>query len=214
VTISLRRLAVLVTMLGAFLIFSGHLDQLAARLTGTNPTGSSADAWCVGSKSNEACVDSSGSVIPTTDNDADLGTSSLRWRNLYLAGSQTVATDLTVAGNIFKTMVATTTVIATGNNPLISAASACGGILRLTGANANVTSAGFSNPAEVPGCILYVMNVGTSGGGLITFVTSSTFIAPLVGGNSKDIQIGTNDVVIVGSSGNAWVVLSSVVINN
>lgn len=212
--ISHRRLAAIVLSLGAFVIFSGSLDRLAARLTGTNPTGSSADQWCVGARGSEACVDSNGSLISTTDNDADLGTASLRWRNLYISGSQTVATDLTVTGNIYKVPVATITVTATGNNPLISAASACGGILRLTGANANVTSAGFTAPLSVPGCILYVDNVASSGGGTITFVTSSSLIAPLVGGNSKDVVLGTNDTVIFGAIGNAWVMLSSVVINN
>lgn len=45
------------------------------------------DIWCVGVSGAEVCVDSSGNMIPTTDDDADLGTSSLQWQDLYLDGT-------------------------------------------------------------------------------------------------------------------------------
>lgn len=62
-----------------------------ARLTGTNPTGASADAWCVGKTAKEVCVDASGNVIPTTTNVGALGTSSLKWTNAFLTGSVNAA---------------------------------------------------------------------------------------------------------------------------
>jgi hypothetical protein len=54
----------------------------------TNYPGASADPeTCWGAVGAEACVDKNGSVIPTTDNDADLGTSSLEWKDIYSDGT-------------------------------------------------------------------------------------------------------------------------------
>lgn len=64
-----------------------------ARLTGTEP---GTDVWCVGVSGAEVCVDASGNIIPTTTNDADLGTSSLVWNELHLtAGGLTNASIVT-----------------------------------------------------------------------------------------------------------------------
>ena len=66
-----------------------------ARITGTNPTGASADIWCVGPSGAEVCVDSSGNVIPTTTNDTDLGPTSLVWNEVHMtAGGLTDASVL------------------------------------------------------------------------------------------------------------------------
>ncbi len=56
-----------------------------ARLTGTNPTGASADVDCQGKKSAEQCTDYLGNIIPTTANAQTLGTSALPWSNIYLS---------------------------------------------------------------------------------------------------------------------------------
>lgn len=42
-------------------------------------TADSTDVWCVGPSGAEICVDTSGNLVPTTDNDTTLGTSSLKW---------------------------------------------------------------------------------------------------------------------------------------
>ena len=70
-----------------------------ARLTGTAP--SSPDAFCVGRSANEVCVDYSGNLLNTTNSSGDLGTSSLKWEDLYLDGDIT-ADDITV-GDITAT---------------------------------------------------------------------------------------------------------------
>ena len=64
-----------------------------ARITGTPPT--NPDALCVGGNGAETCTDSSGNFIPTTDNDAALGTSALRWSDIQ-ALDLTLGDDLTV----------------------------------------------------------------------------------------------------------------------
>lgn len=63
----------------------------------TSQGASDADIWCVGPDGAEVCVDSSGNLIPTTDDDADLGTSSLQWQDIYIDGTADVD-DLTVSG--------------------------------------------------------------------------------------------------------------------
>lgn len=77
-----------------------------ARIIGTNPTGSSSDLWCNGGRisgnttlsSSEICQDSSGNWIPTTTATQDLGTPTLKWRNLVISGTTTSGSQ-TIAGN-------------------------------------------------------------------------------------------------------------------
>jgi len=54
-----------------------------ARLTGT----ASDDIFCVGPSGAEICVDAYGNLIPTTNDDTDLGTSSLQWQDGYFDGT-------------------------------------------------------------------------------------------------------------------------------
>lgn len=188
-----------------------------ARITGTQPT--NADVACWGPDGSEICVDASGNVVPTTSNDTTIGTSSLLFSNIYsydaaLSDDLTVADDATVTGDLFKTMVATQTVALSGT---ISVAGACGGILRLTSAT-DITVAGFTTPSSAnAGCILYVINVAEPGGGTIDLATSATFIAPsggvLVSGQ-PGVRLGTNDAIIIGNIGKAWVSFGTYTVNN
>lgn len=52
----------------------------------TNATPDERDIFCVGPSGAEICVDASGNLIPTTDDDADLGTSSLQFKDVYIDG--------------------------------------------------------------------------------------------------------------------------------
>jgi len=78
------RLAALLVGAVILLATQGHFSSVLARLTGTNPTGANADQFCVGKTSNEFCIDYLGDAIPTTTNDATLGTSSLYWNAAYI----------------------------------------------------------------------------------------------------------------------------------
>ena len=88
-----------------------------SRLTGTNPTGSSADTFCVGKKSYEWCVDYAGNALPTTTNNQTSGTSSLRWSNVYttllnVSGASTLTGAVTASAGI---TVSTLTVTASAS---------------------------------------------------------------------------------------------------
>lgn len=82
-----------VGLLALALLFGSSARDLHARITGN--TGQR-DIWAVGPSGAEVVVDSDGNLLPTTDNDTTLGTSSLRWATGYIMDI-TVGDDLTVA---------------------------------------------------------------------------------------------------------------------
>lgn len=73
--------------------------RVSARLTGTEP---GTDISCWGPSGAEVCIDVSGNLIPTTDNDTTLGTSVLRWATAYIMDI-TVGDDLTVTDTLTVT---------------------------------------------------------------------------------------------------------------
>lgn len=85
-----------------------------ARITGVNPTGASADAFCVGKSGSEACVDSSGNLIPTTTAVSSLGSASLQWLSAQVSGTvaakAVVPTD-TTSSRLHLPVVSTQTMI-------------------------------------------------------------------------------------------------------
>lgn len=74
----------------------------------------SRDVWCVGISGLEVCVDSSGNFIPTTTNVSDLGTSTLKFKNLYLDGTATVDTIAGTAATFSGTVAHTGAVTSVG----------------------------------------------------------------------------------------------------
>jgi len=82
----------LFSFLMAVLLICGPVQ---ARITGTTVD----PETCWGDGGEEVCVDSSGNIISTTDNDASLGTSALRWSNV-LALDATFSDDVTVTDDL------------------------------------------------------------------------------------------------------------------
>ena len=188
--------------------------SIHARITGTQPT--VADIACGGPDGAEGCFDSSGNIVPTTDNDTTLGSSSLRWSDVRafdatFADDVTVSDDLTVTGDAFKTMASTVTVT-TGMN--ISIAGACGGILRLT-ATADVTTSTtdtFTAPgAANAGCVIAVVNSG--GDGQISLDDNANFDTGAGYPTAGAIKLGTSDSILIGSLGTRWFTIGTVADN-
>jgi hypothetical protein len=76
----------------------GFSGSAMARLTNqSNET--SPDAACWGASGAEVCVDASGNLLPTTDSDTTLGTSSLYWSNTY-TDDITVSDDANITGTL------------------------------------------------------------------------------------------------------------------
>lgn len=174
-----------------------------ARITGTNPTGSSADVVCFGPKSYEVCVDYLGDVIPTTTATQALGTSSLRFSNIYttllnVSGATTFAGAISGMTSILGP-VPTTQVMTTGGT---ITADACGGLKRITstaavalGTNNNLLTAASST---YKGCIMSIMNVGTY------FITVGSSNGQLYTNGNASALIGTYSNFQVVSDGSAW----------
>ncbi len=131
-----------ITFLVATLVIVAVAGTSYARITGTNPTGSSADVACFGPSGAEACVDTNGSVIPTTDNDADLGTSALEWKDGFFDGTLTTDALVTSGAATFADDVT----FSSGTAPKI------------------YTKAGFDVLSSTPG-MLYVCSDCTDDGG-------------------------------------------------
>lgn len=182
-------------------IFAG---SSRARLTGTDP---GTDIWCAGPAGSEICVDASGNLIPTKDNGATLGTSSMRFADIKIV-SATISDDITVTGDLFKLPASTQTLALSGT---ISLAGACGGLVRLNSL-ANITVALPSVSSTNAGCIYFVTVVTNSG--TIGIATGAQFYSqgyPQVG--TSAVTLGTNDVLAIANMGAAWVQLTTVVLN-
>ena len=173
----------------AALIVGVGSGRVYARLTGT--TGAAETCW--GAAGAEVCVDTSGNFLPTTDDDATLGTSSLRWATAYIlditvGDDLTVTDDLTVAGDLRKTAV-TAQVLGAGGT--IDLTGACGGLVRVsvTANRTTDTTNTFTAPAAANiGCVYYIVNTG---GGTVTLDDNALFDVP------ANVVLGTNDGAII-----------------
>ncbi len=66
------------------LVLAFGASALFARVTPPAPARTAPDTWCVGRVGAEVCVDYSGNLVPTSDDDTTLGTSSLSWSSAYI----------------------------------------------------------------------------------------------------------------------------------
>lgn len=183
-------------LFSALLLLAISSGRVSARLTGTEP---GTDVWCAGPSGAEICVDVSGNLIPTTNNDATLGTSALAFSSAYIY-DLTISDDLVVAGDVLKTPIASAVLGAGGT---IAVAGACGGIVQLTvTANRTTdTTNTFTAPAAAnTGCRVDVIN---GGGGTITLDTNSLFNV------ASNIVLGTGDSATVFSTGSAWILIGT-----
>ncbi len=217
-----KSLHLLALVVSSVLLVGISTGKIHARLTGT--TGTAETCW--GAAGVEVCVDSSGNWIPTTTNVGSLGTSSLKWKDLFLAGNTTIGGTAAITGNttitgtlgvtgattltstvtvtnsFFKTPVSTQALTA---GVTIDVSNSCGGVLRLS-AVSNVTT-DTTNTLSAPsasnfGCVVTLFHTG--GGGLITLDNNARFLFK----ETSDLILGTNDTATVVQIGTAWVVLA------
>ena len=146
---------VLLSTIPLFLVVLGLQPlSLEARVTGTAPSSSTPDKWCVGKSSAEVCVDHYGNFVPTTDAYIFLGSATLSWAGLYVEDitvddDLTVTDDLTVNGDTvlgdaaadtLDLNVTSVTVNATATGLYYGTSTANGSqILRLDGSNLSVS---------------------------------------------------------------------------
>lgn len=173
------------------LLFAGS-EVARARLTGTNPTGASADAWCSGKKSVEACVDSSGNVIPTTNNTQTLGTASLQYSNVYTTALTIPATgSATNSGASTLGTAGTANAAGTGNATNPSSLTVAGNLV-LTASQVGTASGqntGINISTTIPVNTSYETLI--SSGGNITLTSVPTIATTTVPSGATLIPNGT-----------------------
>lgn len=171
-----------ISVLFVLLAMMGHFNFASARLTGTNPTGASADIFCVGPVGAEACIDSNGNVIPTTTLDTTLGTSSLVWNQAYIntmnvgsagstnstgiggtGASQATNSGLQVYGKVAVTgIVASTTVPVNSSYETVQSTSNT--TVSITSTPSISTTTVVNGTTELPsGTFLIITSTGASG---------------------------------------------------
>lgn len=181
--------------------------RVFARITA--PAASDADIFCVGPSGAEICVDSSGNLLPTTDNDTTLGTTALRFATVnaldIVAGDDvTVADDLTVVGDLFHTPIATQTVTAAGT---IDLTGACNGVVRLTAlvdATTGTTDSVTHPSSAATGCVYTLVNVNITTN-TITLDDNTLLQLP----NSANYTLGINDSITIVQVGSNYVTIST-----
>lgn len=157
-----------------------------ARLTGVNPTGASADIFCVGPVGAEICVDYLGDIIPTTNNDSSLGTSALLWSNIYAVGasmgvsgtanaagtsgtaaSQVINSGVQVYGKVALSGIVTSTTIPV-NSSYMTLASTSATTVSITALPSISTTTVVLGSTELPSGT-YIILTSTSANGVVFF---------------------------------------------
>jgi len=191
--------------LGLLALVLCDIRKVEARIgnSGVTETGAS-DIWCVGPDGAEICVDSSGSLVPTTNNDTTLGTSSFQFATAYImdiiAGDDltvtddaTVTDDLTVNGDTtlgdgsvdtLALNVGTITVSAvSGRSVKIGTSTTDGSFLMTIDGNARSIGIGETSP----GARLEIAAIGTIGSALL--VSSANASTPLLIVNGQGLTL-------------------------
>lgn len=197
----------------SFLFLIGNFQEAGARLTGTNPTGANADTWCEGPRGAEVCVDYQGDVLSTTNNDATLGTSSLRWSDVETIGLNTgggslsipssagVATSLGTAG--------TANTAGSGNGAAPSLITITGALnfgVQVEGTNSTATT-GIYTSTTIPIMSNYMTLLSSSSkvGENFLMLATPTIATTTVAGGATAIADGT--ILILTSTSTAIITL-------
>jgi hypothetical protein len=153
-----------------------------------------------------------GAIVPVTDNDVDLGTSGLKFKNLYVDGIGEIGSVTILGGTIDNTVIGGTTpaaadfttMDASGNATVggtfdVTGNTTVGGTLGVTGVTtlgtANITSADLNSGAIDSTTI----GATTPAAGTFTTLTANTSLTAA----TADINGGTIDGVIIGGTTSA-----------
>lgn len=164
------------------------------------------NVWSVGTAANGIELTVGGALVPGTDNDIDLGTSSLQFKNLYIKNVK-IDSFLNL-DEVFQTIVSSVTTTVTPTSSFM--------ILTSTGSNQSTLNT-IWRPA--PGEALISVATASVGDYLIITSTSTGVIRFPMGathfvvGASSPTQLSANDSLSFVFDGNYWVMISSSVNN-
>lgn len=194
----------------ALVIAVGVQKTLFARVT----TAASDDIFCAGPSGAEACLDSSGNWLPTTDNDTTLGTSSLRWAtvesvDINVGDDLSVTDDLTVTDDTTLNGLITLgkTTVGTGQTSLlgiyastvvpvtasyITVISSAGNILMTSTPNISTTTSVGGTTLLTSGTLLVITSTVTQ---TVTFQDEGTLTGSFLQLGAATRAVGQYDVL-------------------
>ena len=167
-----------------------------------------------------------GAIIPVTDNDIDLGTSSLEFKNLYLDGTATIDTltvdeaatvgttlGVTGATTLSSTLAVTgaatlsSTLAVTGNTTVggtlgVTGATTLSSTLAVTGTSTLTGNVTASNDLSVGGNLTVTGNATISGN--LTFGDADTDSINLAAEIDSNIVPNTDDTYDIGTTAKRW----------
>ena len=203
-----------------------------ARETSPFPASNQADVQCLGPVGYEVCLDFFGNWIPTTDNVGNLGSSALRWANVYgvnlvgnwnggtVANQTTFQSTVTVQGNAFS--VGGSTLVVSAGNVSIGPVPTPYTQLSISGSSStSITDAGSSRfvgqldivstasyTTQGGGCVTLGGNA-TSAGSTDTFVSlcgQKTSASSANDGGGLRVKVGQN---VSGNMSDAFTILNT-----
>lgn len=202
----MKKLTIFSAAIFAFLAFALLTEKISfARITSS---AIDRDVWCVGVSGSEVCVDSSGNFIPTTNNAADLGTSSLKFKNLYLSGTA-------AAGPITGTTLGLSSTLSVGGQAVFNGTAnhvstiSTRGVISADSLNlifgVNAATGAFSSTLQVSGAVTASTNTTISGALQVNDnanISSSVVITSnlSVGGTSNISGVATSSATVVTGS--------------
>jgi hypothetical protein len=164
---------------------------------------------CVGNTSNAAVwrelvqVETSNKIVPQTTNTVDIGTSSNRYKNLYLSGGATVAGTLNVTGDAGFANLAvtgTTTITSVDLNSGAIDNTVIGNTTPVAGSFTTLSATGTTTltTVDINGGAIDGTTIGASTPAAITGTTiTSTGLATLA---TVDVNGGAIDATVIGAS--------------
>lgn len=155
-----------------------------------------------------------GAIVPVTDNDIDLGTSSLEFKDLYLDGTATIDTlavdaNATVAGTLGVTGATTlsSTLGVTGATTLsstlgVTGATTLSSTLAVTGTSTLTGNVTTTNDLSVGGNLTVTGNATISGN--LTFGDAATDTVTLSADVASSILPSADNTYDLGATGSEW----------
>lgn len=179
-----------------FLLSAGHVWPRVDTQSSTD-----VDTFCSGPVDKELCFDKDGNFVPTTDNNQDLGTSSLEFKNLYIDGTAnidvlTIDESMTVGGTTFTITSGMVGIGTTTPNQMLTVSGVASPRINISGNAAGSPGINFSQGSTNRAFVFY-----DGANGVLTLSRT--------GGTETGIKINASDNLVVGLNGTPLAIIST-----
>jgi len=143
-----------------------------------------------------------GAIVPVTDNDIDLGTASLEFKNLYIDGTATIDTLTVDEAATIGTTLGVTGATTLSSTLGVTGATTLSSTLAVTGTSTLTGNVTTTNDLSVGGNLTVTGNATISGN--LTFGDADTDSITLTADVASHITPDTDDTYYLGSSTKEW----------